>query len=75
MKKSLFFKAALTAMLLTFTLSVSSCSNDDDDEKSNDSAGISSETVVNLNEGIIKANAYLACLFPKFNSRRHTRKF
>ena len=58
MKKSLFLKAAFTAMLLTFTLGFSSCSSDDDDNDDNGpkvSAG-----VIELNEALIKANAYVA---------------
>lgn len=58
MKKSLFLKAAFTAMLLTFTLGFSSCSSDDDD---NDDKGPKvSAGVIELNEALIKANAYVA---------------
>jgi|GEM_PF-2190354 len=58
MKKSLFLTAAFTAMLLTFTLGFSSCSSDDDD---NDDKGPKvSAGVIELNEALIKANAYVA---------------
>lgn len=58
MKKSLFLTAAFTAMLLTFTLGFSSCSSDDDDN--DDNVPKVSAGVIELNEALIKANAYVA---------------
>lgn len=59
MKKFKLFSIALTAMLLATAIGFTSCSNDDD-EKSNDNPAISNASVIELNEAIIKANAYIA---------------
>lgn len=58
MKKITLFSTALTAMLLATAIGFTSCSNDDD--KSNDAPALSSKSITNLNEAIIKANAYVA---------------
>lgn len=59
MKKFKLFSIALTAMFLATAIGFTSCSNDDD-EKSNDNPAISNASVTDLNEAIIKANAYIA---------------
>lgn len=59
MKKLKLFSIALTAMLLATAIGFTSCSNDDD-EKSNDNPAISNASITELNEAIIKANAYIA---------------
>ena len=59
MKKFKLFSIALTAMFLATAIGFTSCSNDDD-EKSNDNPAISNASVIELNEAIIKANAYIA---------------
>lgn len=59
MKKFKLFSIALTAMFLATAIGFTSCSNDDD-EKSNDNPVISNASVTDLNEAIIKANAYIA---------------
>lgn len=59
MKKIKLFSIALTAMFLATAIGFTSCSNDDD-EKSNDNPAISNASVIELNEALIKANAYIA---------------
>lgn len=64
MKKLSLFSTALTAMLLATAIGFTSCSNDDDEKKDNPLPSLPSEmkslsTLTELNEALIKANAYL----------------
>ena len=61
MKKLKVLSAALTALLLAASFGFTSCSSDDDDDKktSQDLDQLTSSSISDLNEAIIKANAYL----------------